>query len=35
LFNKGKENQTMSLNRQYIVLLKNARDQQQIGVLAG
>ena len=34
LFNKGKENRTMSLNSQYIVLFKNPRDRQQIGVLA-
>ena len=34
LFNKGAENRTMSLNSQYIVLFKNPRDQQQIGILA-
>lgn len=34
LFNKGKENRTISLNSQYIVLFKNPRDRQQIGILA-
>jgi hypothetical protein len=34
LFNKGKENRTMSLNSQYIVLFKNPRDRQQIATLA-
>ena len=34
LFNKGKENRTMSLNSQYIVLFKNPRDRQQIAILA-
>jgi hypothetical protein len=34
VFNKGKENRTMSLNSQYIVLFKNPRDRQQIGALA-
>ena len=34
LFNKGAENRTMSLNSQYMVLFKNPRDQQQIGILA-
>ena len=34
LFNKGVENRTMSLNSQCMVLFKNPRDQQQIGILA-
>lgn len=34
LFNKGKENRTMSLNSQYIVIFKNPRDRQQIATLA-
>ena len=34
LFNKGKEQRTMSLNSQYIVLFRNSRDRQQIDVLA-
>ena len=34
LFNKGKENRTMSLNSQYLVLFKNPRDQQRIATLA-
>ena len=34
LFYKGKENPTMSLNSQYIVLFKNPRDRQQIAMLA-
>ena len=34
LFNKGKENRTISLNSQYLVLFKNLRDQQQIATLA-
>ena len=34
LFNKGKENRTMSLNSQYLILFKNPRDQQQIATLA-
>ena len=33
LYYKGKENRTMSLNSQYIVLFKNPRDQQQVAVL--
>jgi hypothetical protein len=34
LYYKGKENRTMNLNTQYLVLFKNPRDQQQISVLA-
>ncbi|KAK3106066.1 hypothetical protein FSP39_011921 [Pinctada imbricata] len=34
IFNKGKENRTISLNSQYLVLFKNPRDQLQISVLA-
>ena len=34
IFNKGKEQRTMSLNSQYIVLFRNPRDRQQIDVLA-
>ena len=34
LFNKGKENRTMSLNSQYIILFKNPRDRQHIAILA-
>ena len=34
LYNKGKENRTMNLNSQYLVLFKNPRDQQQVSVLA-
>jgi hypothetical protein len=35
LFNKRKENRTMTLNSQYVVLFKkNPRDRQQNGVLA-
>ena len=34
LYNKGKENRTMNLNSQYLVLLKNPRDRQQVAVLA-
>ena len=34
LYYKGKQNRTMSLNTQYLVLFKNPRDQQQVAVLA-
>ncbi|KAK3087786.1 hypothetical protein FSP39_010583 [Pinctada imbricata] len=34
VFNKGKENRTINLNSQYLVLFKNPRDQLQINVLA-
>ena len=34
LYNKGKENRTMNLNSQYLILFKNPRDLQQITVLA-
>ena len=34
LYNKGKENRTMNLNSQYLILFKNPRDLQQISVLA-
>ena len=34
LYHHGKENRTMSLNTQYIVLFKNPRDQQQVAHLA-
>ena len=34
LYHRGKENRTMNLNAQYIVLLKNPRDQQQVAHLA-
>src|SRR5882757_6497183 len=33
-FHKGKEIRTITLNAQYIILFKNPRDTQQIGVLA-
>jgi hypothetical protein len=34
LFNATKHNRTMSLNSHYIVLMKNVRDQAQVGHLA-
>ncbi|KAK3108257.1 hypothetical protein FSP39_004278 [Pinctada imbricata] len=34
IFNKGKENRTINLNTQYLVLFKNPRDQLQISTLA-
>ena len=34
LYHRGKENRTMNLNTQYIVLFKNPRDQQQVAHLA-
>jgi hypothetical protein len=34
LYYKGKENRTMNLNSQYLVLFKNPRDQQQVAILA-
>ena len=34
LYHHGKENRTMNLNAQYIVLFKNPRDQQQVATLA-
>ena len=34
LYHPGKENRTMNLNTQYIVLFKNPRDQQQVAHLA-
>ena len=34
LYHQGKENRTMNLNTQYIVLFKNPRDQQQVAHLA-
>ena len=34
LYYRGKENRTMNLNSQYIVLFKNPRDRQQIATLA-
>ena len=34
VFNKGKENRTISLNSHYIVLFKNPRDASQITHLA-
>ena len=34
LYHHGKENRTMSLNTQYIVLFKNPHDQQQVAHLA-
>ena len=34
LFYHGKENRTMNLNSQYLVLFKNPRDQQQMACLA-
>ena len=34
LYHRGKENRTMKLNTQYIVLFKNPRDQQQVAHLA-
>jgi hypothetical protein len=33
-FSKGKENRTMSINTQYIVLFKNPRDQIGPAILA-
>jgi hypothetical protein len=34
LYYRGKENRTMNLNSQYLVLFKNPRDQQQVAILA-
>ena len=34
LYHHGKENRTINLNTQYIVLFKNQRDQQQVAHLA-
>ena len=34
LYHRGKENRTMNLNTQYILLFKNPRDQQQVAHLA-
>ncbi len=34
LYYQGKENRTMNLNSQYLVLFKNPRDRQQVAVLA-
>ena len=34
LYFQGKENRTMNLNSQYIVLFKNPRDRQQMAILA-
>ena len=34
LYHRGKENRTINLNTQYIVLFKNLRDQQQVAHLA-
>ena len=34
LYHPRKENRTMNLNTQYIVLFKNPRDQQQVAHLA-
>ena len=34
LYHRGKENRTMSLNNQYLVLFKNPRDKLQMSVLA-